>query len=1205
MKKEKILALLTLFSFLPTISSATVVSINETYINNWAIWVNTQTNTWSVTTVTLPYAQPVICGIVLNKTSYRVWETAMVTWSWAVWSTQKMYFNTPIVQPTTLASSGSYSFKVWSENVKIIVSMNWYNEYNQQTSYCSASANVILPTPSLTISANPLTVSRANPTTTISWTTSGASYISSSFWASWTNWSKVVTPVVSNNETTYILEANRANWTKISKNISIKYITDSTFSSGSKMPYVYPNFKYTSSWSAISPNTQDSAWANGVYSLPYSLWVVVNENDPLSSQIANYYISAHKLSTGSIFRIKLPYWTWITNVSANDFALAYKSLQDQIGTRNIQMLALTWATPWKVNWKISITSAFAFGTGVISEFLENPLYNSESNLPYNTTKIRPTMSVAALTFDEAKKLIDRWVKARFTKVSNYNPDISAYFVRTSDNTRSLRDWLDNWPNQLAPWLGRYIKKSSRIQADYLTWATNIMFYFTSLRSIKYPEQNTYAPWAVADHLTSCGWMLTLPCSWQMSSLRWLEAWATASYGTVVEPFAYEAKFPKASIMVKHYMAWEPVWLAYFKSVKRPAQGIFIWDPLAMPFWGYQYFNDWDKTYLNYFGWTTLSGATLYIPAKTSYSSGKYIVTPEKPINTITPFIPGKQDFVIPNNLITSNSYFMVWNLFAWTNTQVWLSTSTGKILTGTTTPVVTKVNTWITDPTTIIKTITGTINPTVSTSTGRVLTGTTTYTGWIITNIIAWTWTTISPAIKTTSWIIDTSTEKVVTGTIIPIQPQTTLPVNTTSWAFISTWVTSTTVNPVLPAGNVTISLVADLNDYIKNPANQAKDPTSWITTVKLPAWVYIVKKPVILESNFTLNWVGTSTVINIANTFTGWRMFTNKAYLTYTWIDSNITISNLQINVPSFGSWEVTSDWVMRFGYVNNFKIDNIQVNANTTRYLVDFAMKTKNISIINSKLINWVKWGWAIMIRNMSSDLSDAATSSNILIENNVMNSAVVDEPLAVYGWLWRTENVVVNKNTITVNDSSYGITVYNTSPTSFTAGSKWTVSNVKLTNNIISGWRVASIGIMAWANNVEVSTNTITNKYWNGISIHKWSLTNFPNPKDIRILNNKISDITRNGIFASWDAVIIKNNSITNCTVAGLSIGDNMVIESNTINWWKPAIRIWGKWNQVINNIIYWVINSAYPSENTLTGNTLISTSNNTTTSVITTK
>jgi hypothetical protein len=71
---------------------------------------------------------------------------------------------------------------------------------------------------------------------------------------------------------------------------------------------------------------------------------------------------------------------------------------------------------------------------------------------------------------------------------------------------------------------------------------------------------------------------------QMSSLRWLEAGATGSYGAVVEPCNVTAKFPNVALMMKHYLAGETLIEAYWKSVAMPAQRIFIGEPLARP-WG--------------------------------------------------------------------------------------------------------------------------------------------------------------------------------------------------------------------------------------------------------------------------------------------------------------------------------------------------------------------------------------------------------------------------------------------------------------------------------------------------------------------------------------------------------------------------------------------------------------------------------------------
>jgi uncharacterized protein (TIGR03790 family) len=82
-------------------------------------------------------------------------------------------------------------------------------------------------------------------------------------------------------------------------------------------------------------------------------------------------------------------------------------------------------------------------------------------------------------------------------------------------------------------------------------------------------------------MTSYGGMLT--DSSQMSSLRWLEAGASGSYGTVVEPCGYAGKFPDVRVVTKHYLAGETLLEAYWKSVPMPGQGVFIGDPLVAPF----------------------------------------------------------------------------------------------------------------------------------------------------------------------------------------------------------------------------------------------------------------------------------------------------------------------------------------------------------------------------------------------------------------------------------------------------------------------------------------------------------------------------------------------------------------------------------------------------------------------------------------------
>jgi uncharacterized protein (TIGR03790 family) len=109
----------------------------------------------------------------------------------------------------------------------------------------------------------------------------------------------------------------------------------------------------------------------------------------------------------------------------------------------------------------------------------------------------------------------------------------------------------------------------------------VLFYFTGLAHVERIGTNRFLPGAVADHLTSYGGVLV--GSSQMSAMEWLRAGAAGSYGTVVEPCAFPAKFPSVPILMRRYLAGETLIEAYWKSVAMPWQGIFIGEPLAAPF----------------------------------------------------------------------------------------------------------------------------------------------------------------------------------------------------------------------------------------------------------------------------------------------------------------------------------------------------------------------------------------------------------------------------------------------------------------------------------------------------------------------------------------------------------------------------------------------------------------------------------------------
>ena len=69
----------------------------------------------------------------------------------------------------------------------------------------------------------------------------------------------------------------------------------------------------------------------------------------------------------------------------------------------------------------------------------------------------------------------------------------------------------------------------------------------------------------------------------MSCFEFIKAGATGSFGTVVEPYAFQQKFPDPRVLIPRYFGGETLIEAYWKSVASPGMGIFIGEPLARPF----------------------------------------------------------------------------------------------------------------------------------------------------------------------------------------------------------------------------------------------------------------------------------------------------------------------------------------------------------------------------------------------------------------------------------------------------------------------------------------------------------------------------------------------------------------------------------------------------------------------------------------------
>jgi len=320
------------------------------------------------------------------------------------------------------------------------------------------------------------------------------------------------------------------------------------------------------------PMLSESMSTSGIDSK--NLAVVVNDNDPYSLEIGAIYVKERMIPTSQVIHISLP--TGVSELPVSQFHRIMRDVNKKT-PKHIQAFALAWTTPYRVGCQ-SITSAFAYGIepGLCQRSCKttrlNPYYaRGDIYRPWDQLKLRPSMLLAASSIDQGKSLIHKGLSS-----DRSAPKGTGYLMSTSDPVRNSR----------APLFEESIRsvgnkfKLKIIHSDSLSNAQDVMAYFTGLPWVKKINTNNFLPGAVADHLTSFGGKLT--DSSQMSSLRWIDAGATGSYGTVVEPCNFIAKFPHPGLFLTYYLRGDTLIEAYWRSVAMPGQGLFIGEPLARP-----------------------------------------------------------------------------------------------------------------------------------------------------------------------------------------------------------------------------------------------------------------------------------------------------------------------------------------------------------------------------------------------------------------------------------------------------------------------------------------------------------------------------------------------------------------------------------------------------------------------------------------------
>jgi len=320
--------------------------------------------------------------------------------------------------------------------------------------------------------------------------------------------------------------------------------------------------------------------------------VVVNQNSTNSVQLGNYYCERRCVPPQNFLRIN---WTggsntWNrANFETNLLNPLVAMLSSRGLTNQVDYVLLSMDIPYQViatNGLNSTTAALFYGfkpddfgdscslpaassnayAGSEGVFRQTPPIDAASN-SWLATMI--TSSSLAL----AQAIIDRGVAS-----DGAFPTQTVWLDKSSDVFRNIR-YLE-FDNTVfdARVTGIFTILRTNSLSPY--GLTNTLGYQTGLMQFNILP-NVFVPGAMADSLTSYAGVL-FGYTGQTPLLAFMNAGASGSYGTVVEPCAYLQKFPSPQDYFYQYRGFSLA-ECYYMSIANPYQGLVVGEPLAAPF----------------------------------------------------------------------------------------------------------------------------------------------------------------------------------------------------------------------------------------------------------------------------------------------------------------------------------------------------------------------------------------------------------------------------------------------------------------------------------------------------------------------------------------------------------------------------------------------------------------------------------------------
>ncbi|MCX7722862.1 MAG: TIGR03790 family protein [Verrucomicrobiae bacterium] len=326
--------------------------------------------------------------------------------------------------------------------------------------------------------------------------------------------------------------------------------------------------------------------------------VVVNQNSQDSVRLGNYYCERRGVPPQNLVRITNWFGgrvVWTNTDFESCLRAPLQSLLVARGlTNQIDFVVLCMDIPYRVtatNGDNSTTSAMFYGFKTndcpgcpypgctLPSYTSNAYAGSEDifrNIPQfaNRTNTFLVTMLTSSNLSEAMAIVDRGVASD----STFPTQQVVLGNNQMDPFRTIRHVLYDDAIFNARLRGNY--NITRDNSSQPLGQTNLLGYQNGMYRFGILP-NTFVPGAIADSLTSFGGRIYEPND-HTTLLAFLDAGATASYGTIIEPCAYLEKFPTPHVYFYQARGFN-IAESYYQSVTNPYQGLIVGEPLAAPF----------------------------------------------------------------------------------------------------------------------------------------------------------------------------------------------------------------------------------------------------------------------------------------------------------------------------------------------------------------------------------------------------------------------------------------------------------------------------------------------------------------------------------------------------------------------------------------------------------------------------------------------